>query len=44
LNDPLVKEIEKELNALEDHKVQFDKYYAAVSELGKLFIAACVNS
>ena len=44
LNDPPVKKIEKDLNALEKHKAQFDKYYTTPSELGKLFIAACVNS
>lgn len=44
LNDPSVKKIEEDLNAQEEHKAEFHKYYAAVSELGKLFIAACVNS
>ena len=44
LNDPLVKKIEEELNALEKHKANFDKYYAEPSELGKLFISACVNA
>ncbi|MCF8075993.1 MAG: DUF4393 domain-containing protein [Desulfotignum sp.] len=43
LNDLSVKKIEEELNALEEHKARFKNYYATVSELGKLFIAACVN-
>ncbi len=44
LNDPPVKQIEEDLNALEKHKAEFSKYYATPSELGKLFIAACVNA
>lgn len=44
LNDPPVKKIEEELNAMEGHEAKFEKYFAAISELGKLFIAACVNS
>ncbi|PTR02196.1 uncharacterized protein DUF4393 [Nitrosomonas nitrosa] len=44
LKDPAIKKIEEELNALEEHKTQFEKNYATVSELGKLFIAACVDS
>lgn len=44
LNDPPVKDIEKKLNALENHMASFDKYYAQLSELGSLFIEACVNS
>lgn len=44
LNDPPVKKIEEELNSLEYHEANFEKYYAAVSELGKLFISACINS
>jgi hypothetical protein len=44
LNDPPVKEMEAKLNALEHHMTSFEKYYAQLSELGSLFIAACVHS
>jgi len=44
LNDPPVKKIEEDLNALEGYKASFDKYYVQLSELGKLFIAACVDN
>lgn len=44
LNDPTVKQIEKDLDALENHKAKFVKYYATPSALGELFIAACVNA
>ncbi|HCN99715.1 MAG TPA: hypothetical protein DIT31_05390 [Methylophaga sp.] len=44
LNDPPVKKIEEQLNALEKHQAKFEKYYATPSALGELFISACVNS
>ncbi len=44
LNDASVKQVENELNALENHKAMFTKYYTQISELGKLFFSACGNS
>jgi hypothetical protein len=44
LNDPPVKKIEDDLNALEGYKASFKKYYVRLSELGELFVAACVDN
>lgn len=44
VNDPSVKQIEKDINDLENAEARFVKYYARPSALGKLFIAACVNA
>lgn len=44
LNNQSVKQVEANLNAVENSKAQFDKYYATPSALGDLFIAACVNA
>jgi hypothetical protein len=44
LNDPAVKKIEHDIDAGVGTKTEFEKYYAAPSVLGKLFIAACVDS
>ena len=44
LNDPPVKEIEATLNKLESQKAAFNKFYADLSQLGLLFINACVTS
>ncbi|HEJ2470087.1 TPA: DUF4393 domain-containing protein [Vibrio cholerae] len=44
LNDPEVKVMEVKVNGIKEHRAQFEKYFASVSSLGDLFIAACVNS
>jgi len=44
LNDPSVKELEAKINASDKHKAEFNKYYIRLSQLGRLFGAACVES
>ncbi len=44
LNDPSVKKIETDLSTMETHKAEFNKYFAEISQLGNLFINACVTS
>jgi len=44
LNDPPIKKIESDLNSIDGHKAEFKKYYADLSQLGLLFINACVAS
>lgn len=43
LNDSPVKKVEEQLNKLEGHKADYNKYYAEPSALGRLFAAACVK-
>jgi hypothetical protein len=44
LNDPKVKRIAQEIDAMEDKKAEFEKFCAELSVLGELFSAACVDS
>lgn len=44
LNDPPVKAIEEKINASENHKAAFVKYFVRLTQLGRLFGAACVKN
>lgn len=43
LNDPPVKAIQDKINSSDSHKAEIAKYFVRISELGKLFSAACVK-